>query len=172
MTALSPKDVAELRADEDQMIKISKLIADLQTIKERFGDICVYIRRHGLSWGAVALNYRDDDKKHGVFDLQEQHDREMLARLEQIERLRTALASQSLEREGEKSAPTAPYLERAVIEKAHNPAYDQSAICGWCGHGYDRHFDSYDEMANVGCKYCDCKEFRALAQQPPAGETK
>lgn len=73
---------------EDHMVKISQLIADMQEVHRKFGDTCVYIRRGGLSWGAVALNRRDDDKKHGVFDLQEQHDRDMLARLEQIERLK------------------------------------------------------------------------------------
>lgn len=53
-----------------------------------------------------------------------------------------------------------PYLERKVvsIEKDWNPKFDQSAKC-ICGHRYERHFDSYDHMANVGCKYCDCREF-------------
>jgi hypothetical protein len=74
--------------DEDHMVKITKMIADLQAIKDRFGDTCVYVRRGGLSWGAVALNRRDDDKKHGVFDLHAQHDRDMLERLEQIDRLK------------------------------------------------------------------------------------
>jgi hypothetical protein len=74
--------------DMEHMTQISKLIADLQQIKDRFGDTCVYIRRHGLSWGAVALNYQSDDEKNGVFDLQARHDRDMLARLEQIERLK------------------------------------------------------------------------------------
>lgn len=73
--------------DEDKFRKISGLIADLQATKDRFGDTCVYIRRGGLSWGAVALNRREDDKKHGVFDLQAQHDRDMLQRAEQVERL-------------------------------------------------------------------------------------
>lgn len=73
---------------EDRMVRIEKLIADLQSIKDRFGNTCVYIRRGGLSWGAVALNRRADDEKHGVFDLQAQHDRDMLERLEQVERLR------------------------------------------------------------------------------------
>lgn len=74
--------------DDDHMVKISKLIEDMQEVHRKFGDTCVYIRRGGLSWGAVALNRRDDDKKHGVFDLQAQHDRDMLARLEQIGRLK------------------------------------------------------------------------------------
>lgn len=74
-------------ADTDRMQKISEVIAHLQSIKERFGDTCVYIRRGGMSWGAVALNRRDDDKKNGAFDLQAQHDRDMTARMEQVQRL-------------------------------------------------------------------------------------
>jgi hypothetical protein len=73
--------------DEDQMVKVSELISRLQSTMDQFGDTCVYIRRGGLAWGAVALNRRDDDKKHGVFDLQAQHDRDMLQRAEQVERL-------------------------------------------------------------------------------------
>jgi hypothetical protein len=76
--------------DTDKIRKISELIADLQSVKDQFGDSCVYIRSGGLSWGAVALNRRSDDEKHGVFDLQSQHDRDMLERLEQIERLQAA----------------------------------------------------------------------------------
>lgn len=55
--------------------------------RKNFGNTCVYIRRGGLSWGAVALNRQADDKKHGVFDLQAQHDRDMAERLGQVQRL-------------------------------------------------------------------------------------
>ncbi|SHJ72347.1 hypothetical protein SAMN05444159_1323 [Bradyrhizobium lablabi] len=75
---------------EDHMVKISALISRLQSTMDQFGDTCVYIRRGGLSWGAVALNRRSDDQKHGVFDLHAQHDRDMLQRLEQIERLKAS----------------------------------------------------------------------------------
>lgn len=87
---ISPSDppaTGEVDDDDDKMVQIEKLISDMQSIKDRFGNTCVYIRRGGLSWGAVAMNRRDDDKKNGVFDLQAQHVRDMLARLEQIERL-------------------------------------------------------------------------------------
>ena len=83
----SPAPSGEPVDDEDHMVKISTLISRLQSTFDQFGDTCVYIRRGGLSWGAVALNRRDDDKKHGVFDLQAQHDRDMLQRVEQVERL-------------------------------------------------------------------------------------
>jgi hypothetical protein len=73
--------------DMDRMVKIEKLIADMQAVRDQFGNTCVYIRRGGLSWGAVALNRRADDERHGVFDLQAQHDRDMEARVGQVERL-------------------------------------------------------------------------------------
>ena len=28
-----------------------------------------------------------------------------------------------------------------------------------CGHYYYRHFDTYEDMAAVGCKYCHCQKF-------------
>lgn len=53
-----------------------------------------------------------------------------------------------------------PYLEETeiVVHKRWNPKYDQDAICE-CGHPYYRHFDTYEEMANAGCKYCICGDF-------------
>ena len=73
--------------DMSHMWRIDDLIAELQQTRDRFGNTCVYIRRGGMGWGAVALNRRDDDRRHGVFDLQAQHDRDMQQRAEQIERL-------------------------------------------------------------------------------------
>lgn len=37
---------------------------------------------------------------------------------------------------------------------------EQEAECK-CGDPYYRHFDSYDNMAPVGCKYCECDTFVA-----------
>lgn len=74
--------------DMSHMVKIEKLIEDLQSIRERFGNTCVYVRRGGLSWGAVALNRKADDEQHGIFDLQAQHDRDMQSLSEQVARLR------------------------------------------------------------------------------------
>lgn len=51
-----------------------------------------------------------------------------------------------------------PYIKKVRIDKIWNPDYDPNAICV-CGHPYERHFDSYDYMSNVGCKYCQCIEF-------------
>lgn len=54
-----------------------------------------------------------------------------------------------------------PYIkiERVVIEKKYNPNYGDDRMCE-CGHKYYRHFDSYDDMEAVGCKYCGCYEFK------------
>jgi hypothetical protein len=79
--------------ENPRMWKISALIAKLQSTFDQFGDTCVYVRRGGMGWGAVALNREADDEKHGVFDLQAQHDRDMLERLEQIKRLRDRLTA-------------------------------------------------------------------------------
>lgn len=55
-----------------------------------------------------------------------------------------------------------PYIETEVIVKAifreYNPDYGDNKLCK-CGHTYYRHFDSYENMAPVGCKYCQCEEF-------------
>lgn len=92
----------------NHMVQIDTLIADLQRTRARFGNTCVYIRRGGASWGAVALNHAADDEKYGVFDLQAQHDRDMRQRLEQIERLIT-------ERNAEREARWK--CEKALAEK-------------------------------------------------------
>lgn len=34
-----------------------------------------------------------------------------------------------------------------------------------CGHAHYRHFDSYDDMRPVGCKYCECQEWVGLDGQ-------
>lgn len=53
-----------------------------------------------------------------------------------------------------------PYIEELKIKKIrrYNPEYGDKRIC-ICGHPYHRHFDSYENMRPVGCKYCGCHEF-------------
>jgi hypothetical protein len=51
-----------------------------------------------------------------------------------------------------------PYLEKTVIEQFYNPKYGDDRVCE-CVHYYYRHFDGYDNNANVGCKYCGCHDF-------------
>ena len=54
-----------------------------------------------------------------------------------------------------------PYImeEETITHKRYNPYYGLERICE-CGHTYDRHFDSYEDMDAVGCKYCDCFTFK------------
>lgn len=58
-----------------------------------------------------------------------------------------------------------PYLikREVVIHKLYNPKYGDDRICE-CGHPYYRHFDTYDHMAAVGCKYCQCHTFTKRTQ--------
>ena len=58
--------------------------------------------------------------------------------------------------------PESPYIETEVTLKVkfktYNSEYGDDKLCK-CGHIYYRHFDSYEGMAPVGCKYCQCDEF-------------
>lgn len=56
-----------------------------------------------------------------------------------------------------------PYIEKkTIVTTVHfNPNFGDDRICE-CSHVYDRHFDSYDDMSPVGCKYCQCWEFKEL----------
>ena len=49
-------------------------------------------------------------------------------------------------------------LEVIGVLKEYNPDYGDDRLCE-CGHAYYRHFDSWEGMAPVGCKYCKCDEF-------------
>lgn len=41
----------------------------------------------------------------------------------------------------------------------YDPDFGDEKLCV-CEHPYHRHFDSYDCMAPVGCKFCPCHDFR------------
>lgn len=41
---------------------------------------------------------------------------------------------------------------------AYDPNFGDNKKCV-CGHAYYRHFDTYDQMYPVGCKYCECDTF-------------
>lgn len=67
-----------------------------------------------------------------------------------------------------------PYnLKFAVRElRMYRPDYGDNRIC-WCGHPYYRHFDTYDDMSHVGCKYCGCSNFKEESKEAKiARETK
>jgi len=58
------------------------------------------------------------------------------------------------------SSAEPPYIiQTKVIEVLkYNPNYGDHRVCK-CGHPYYRHFDSYEDNAPVGCKYCSCYTF-------------
>lgn len=51
-----------------------------------------------------------------------------------------------------------PYLEKIITVKIYNPDYGDNRVCQ-CGHKYYRHFDTFEDMEAVGCKYCPCHDF-------------
>jgi hypothetical protein len=53
-----------------------------------------------------------------------------------------------------------PYLwePKTTIILKYNSNYGDGRVCK-CGHIYYRHFDPYEDMEAVGCKYCMCNEF-------------
>lgn len=57
-----------------------------------------------------------------------------------------------------------PYIIEKIVKeiRSYNPQFGDKRICE-CGHPYYRHFDPYDDMLDVGCKYCSCFTFRSSA---------
>ena len=53
-----------------------------------------------------------------------------------------------------------PYItqNRTETERFYNKDYGDDRLCK-CGHTYYRHFDSYENMQDCGCKYCNCNDF-------------
>lgn len=43
----------------------------------------------------------------------------------------------------------------------YDPHFGDDKKCK-CGHSYHRHFDTYEDMDPVGCKYCGCQEFKQV----------
>lgn len=48
------------------------------------------------------------------------------------------------------------------MKNKYDPNFGDNKLCV-CGHQYHRHFDSYENMEPVGCKYCGCLEFKEEA---------
>lgn len=59
---------------------------------------------------------------------------------------------------------TIDFMRDAALEKLeqvkeeYNPEFGDNKLC-ICGHPYYRHFDPYEDMYPVGCKYCNCHKF-------------
>lgn len=70
------------------------------------------------------------------------------------------------------------WVVEEVTAKQERPAYDpefgddKECAQEGCKHMYYRHFDTYDAMKPVGCKYCPCEEFVPSAlTRPKASHT-
>ena len=57
------------------------------------------------------------------------------------------------------------HIAKALNQAAYDvdwPPYDyrigDDKLCD-CGHPYYRHFDTYEDMLAIGCKYCECEVF-------------
>lgn len=55
--------------------------------------------------------------------------------------------------------------EKTDVSTVYSPGYGDDNICT-CGHPYYRHFDTYEDMRNIGCKYCPCDSFVFAKIQP------
>jgi hypothetical protein len=68
--------------------------------------------------------------------------------------------AEQLNSNGDVDCKNLPYLEEVSVhtDKKYNPNFGDDKICK-CGHPYYRHFDSYEMMETVGCKYCGCYLF-------------
>jgi hypothetical protein len=52
------------------------------------------------------------------------------------------------------------------IPDEYDPTFGDEHVCT-CGHTYYRHFDTYEDMRPVGCKYCSCYEFKDNGDPDP-----
>jgi hypothetical protein len=52
------------------------------------------------------------------------------------------------------------HFEEILLPRTmYNLDFGDNKLCT-CGHTYYRHFDNYEDMNPVGCKYCDCCDFK------------
>lgn len=60
-------------------------------------------------------------------------------------------------------------LENPPAIKDPSSTYDKKMgndrICQ-CGHSYFQHFDSFENMRHIGCKYCGCYDFKEKQNEP------
>lgn len=46
----------------------------------------------------------------------------------------------------------------------YDPEFGDRKLCE-CGDEYYRHFDSYEDMYPIGCKYCQCLKFKLAEEE-------
>lgn len=78
-----------------------------------------------------------------------------------IERMRLELAKNGMGAELDMAITRTRGLCNDFLKETaykYDPEFGDDRICK-CGHTYYRHFDSYEDMYPIGCKYCECYEF-------------
>lgn len=71
----------------------------------------------------------------------------------------TEVVSRTEYQTGDASGPyITSCINMVLVARRHNKGYNQDTECK-CGHPYYRHFDTYENMSPVGCKYCECFVF-------------
>jgi len=67
-------------------------------------------------------------------------------------------------------------LANALTDRSvrYDPKHGDNAKCAesGCDHTYERHFDTYDNMRAIGCKYCPCRTFVEPPCPVPSPPTK
>jgi hypothetical protein len=53
------------------------------------------------------------------------------------------------------------------IPPPYDVTFGDDKMCK-CGHPYYRHFDTYEKMRAVGCKYCQCRDFEHNSDDLPS----
>lgn len=51
------------------------------------------------------------------------------------------------------------YASKASFNNVYDKKLDVNENICICGHTYHRHFDTYEDMRPIGCKYCGCHCF-------------
>ncbi len=69
-------------------------------------------------------------------------------------------ASRKIDREKMLKAMEAAANGEQTAGVKYDKDFGDDRVCE-CGHKYYRHFDTYENMRPVGCKYCGCDEFVA-----------
>jgi hypothetical protein len=88
------------------------------------------------------------------------------ARVGMLEGLRHAYEAIARDSPEETLRIVAEYRAAQDEPGKYDPKFGDDRECK-CGHPYYRHFDTYEGMSPVGCKYCDCEVFH---QDEPGGK--
>jgi hypothetical protein len=128
----------------DAATALESLAARPQTVTEVIDDYLI-----GLRWTASDAAAHKDKKAQEEANL-------VIGHIEVLRTLILAGPAQAL-------AARPQTVTEATI---YDPVFGDEKMCQ-CGHTYYRHFDSYEEMKPIGCKYCGCDKFQSTLTARP-----